>query len=133
MANLGRALGDKTGHHERRAAAQVVRGHLRAGETGDAVNHDVMALDANLGAHAPELRREHEAVLEDVLCNDGAAAGQRGKDHDLGLHVGGESGNGSVWMSTGLMPPATRRTCTPPSMRSTSILMSSSFLSTMPR
>ena len=51
-----------------------------------------MVLDTDVGAHARQLGREHEAVLEDVLGNDGAAVSQRRQHHDLCLHIRGEAG-----------------------------------------
>ena len=51
-----------------------------------------MPLDTNVRAHTDELRGKHKAVLKDVLGDDGVTVGERGKHHDLSLHVGGEPG-----------------------------------------
>ena len=56
------------------------------------MNHSVMALDANIGAHAHQLGCKHKTILEDVLGDNGAAVCQGGEHHDLRLHIRGETG-----------------------------------------
>ena len=51
-----------------------------------------MIVDGDVGAHTRDLRSEHEAVLENVLRDDGIALGQRGEQHELRLKVRGEAG-----------------------------------------
>ncbi len=74
----GVAIGDKSGHHESRTDTQIGRGDLGSGESVHAVHHRMMALHTDVRAHANELGGEHEAVLEDVLRNDGIAVGKGG-------------------------------------------------------
>ena len=50
-----------------------------------------MALDTNIGTHAPQLRGKHEAIFKNVLGDDGAAVGKRVENHNLRLHIGGEA------------------------------------------
>ena len=52
----------------------------------------MMALYADISAHANELGGEHEPVLENVLRDNGAALGKGGENHGLCLHVGREAG-----------------------------------------
>ena len=113
VADLGLAVGDERGDHERRAAAQVGAAHRRTRELRHAAHERVMTLDADVGAHAADLVGEHEAVLEHVLGDDAVALGDRHERHELRLHVGGKAG---VWQRLHVdrrEPAGVRSTVTP--------------------
>ena len=51
-----------------------------------------MIVDGDVSPHTPELRGEHEAVLEHVLGDHRRAVGQSGEQHELSLEIRGETG-----------------------------------------
>jgi hypothetical protein len=61
---------------------------------GDAAHDGRGAVEVDAGAHAHELGHMHEAVLEDGLGDHRGALGDGHQRHELGLHVGGEAGEG---------------------------------------
>jgi len=65
---------------------------LRRNLGGLTANDGAAALYLDVGAHAAQLMRVHEAVLKDVFRNDGSPLGLRGQGHILRLHVGREAG-----------------------------------------
>ncbi len=61
---------------------------------GDAADDRRGAVDIDPGAHAGQFRNMHEAVLENGLGNHAGPFGGGHQGHQLGLHVGGETGIG---------------------------------------
>ena len=98
------AIGHKAGHDQGRTAAKIGRLHLRAREAWNSMHDGVVSLDGDVGAHALQLTRKHESVLEDILGNHARALGECKKAHGLRLHVGGKSREGqrlNVWWKDG--------------------------------
>src|SRR5882762_10442535 len=100
----GLALGHQGGDDQARRCAQVRRHDGSALQPPDAFHHRRVALDRDLGAEPLQLQGVHEAVLEDSLGDSRGAAGDGGERHELGLHVGGETGVGRGAQAHGLRP-----------------------------
>src|SRR6185312_17223483 len=65
------AVGDHRGQNQRGRGAQVRAHDGRGGERRLAAHGCGASVELDIGAHADELLNVHEAVLEDVLCDDG--------------------------------------------------------------
>jgi hypothetical protein len=89
----GLAAGDECGQYEGGAGSEV--GCLDGGSAevaGVSGDNGLLAVDADVGAHATEFEDVHEAVLEDGFLDerDSASLGHQG--HELCLEVGGKAG-----------------------------------------
>ena len=90
----GLALGGEAGEDQADAGAQVGRHHRRALELLDAGHGGGAAVHLDPRAHAHQLGRVHEAVLEDALLEVADPVGEREQRHHLRLQVGREAGEG---------------------------------------
>ena len=90
--------------------AQVGGQHGGGAERSFAADHGAAAFDFDVGAHAHQFLRVHEAVLENIFGDDGRAFGLRGQRHELRLQSVGKPGYSSVIMSAAVkgLSPMTR-------------------------
>src|SRR5579871_2471493 len=78
--------------HQRSACPEVARDHLGTGESGRPLDDRLPPFDADIGAHARQFLRMHEAILEDRFRDEGDAFGLGHERHELRLKVGREAG-----------------------------------------
>src|ERR1700686_254165 len=88
----GLSIRDEGGEHERGGGAQVGSEDGGGAQRSSAADDGAAAFDLNVGAHAYQFLRMHEAVLKNVFFDDRRAFGLRGERHVLRLHVSGEAG-----------------------------------------
>ena len=74
-ADHGLALGGQAGDDHRRAGADVVGPHRRAGQARHAAHDGVVAVRAHVGAEAGQLLDVAEAARVEVLGDDADAVG----------------------------------------------------------
>src|SRR5438105_2570562 len=84
-------VGNQGRNYKRRARAQVRGNDGCAAKLGFSSYDCARAINTDVCAHAHELARVHEAILEDVFRDDGSAGGLCDERHVLCLHVGGEA------------------------------------------